>query len=870
MPTKSIITRLKKIIKTQPLLYKIVKKIWLTVSPLWFFTRFMIFVTYIYVAKIVILVFGKKTSYFLDNNLKRLLVLLLQPYQYRLLFASPLFKKQASFIKGYRHFKEGDYENAIDCFAASIEKEVLVTSSKLLMIEAMVFLGRVQEAEQQLNGFESHDIKLSREIDFNKINLYLIKGNNSKNNYQRAFEIMDKYINNDKEYANHWRHTYLAEALGKEDEVKTSPPEAFRKRPKLTALANQINLALLDYKSVDYHKTSSNIGDYIQTVAVMRHIARHIPDDALIDAADSNSDWQIGSKALKESFQVLRESWGENERRHTTSNSKSKGKIVLADRDCSWNLTSNPANNNEVVWLPIFGWFAHKPFDIVPVIPLPDQYLPIFFSFHLQYPEHLTEACIAYLKKFAPIGCRDITTRDLLMNQGIDAFFSGCVTTTLALAGAPEKSDKKNDEILDVDADIKHGTAQFTPQNEVFRTTSFDENITESLTLLRRFRDAKQVVTSRLHCYLPTRALSGTDNLTFTHPNQADPRFEGLIDIDDDAFDIIRNGLTDLLDKILGKIMAGDASADDIYAYWCELTMPLMEQSKRERSQYKKFFVTDKPVVTSAAPKQATKTVPIALAFDANIAAYVPALINSIEANKSWDTRYIMLVRDIPDNKIKAIEKACKQAPIQWFEMGKFLQGEKLNLTSYITISTMDRLFLPDLLPDTDKIIYLDIDMIVEGDVAELYQTELLDTPLAAKEGTTAFSHVLYSEFKHIPANKLLKMRKFASVSNHLLEKHFNAGVLVASLEKMRQDNFTEQANRLAVDYKANDQHILNFYAQDNYVKLSSAWNAYANKENLPINEQKIFHWAGPEKPWHKNKTVAFKHIWQKYADMQD
>ena len=54
----------------------------------------------------------------------------------------------------------------------------------------------------------------------------------------------------------------------------------------------------------------------------------------------------------------------------------------------------------------------------------------------------------------------------------------------------------------------------------------------------------------------------------------------------------------------------------------------------------------------------------------------------------------------------------------------------------------MDRLFLPELLPDTDKILYLDIDMIVQGDVAELYRTDLLDTPLAARDELVSFWNI--------------------------------------------------------------------------------------------------------------------------------
>ena len=720
---------------------------------------------------------------------------------------------------------------------------------------------------------------------------YLTKGA-----YQQAFNAFDAYIRDgkDKKYEAYWCYAYLAKILSKEKIINLPLPEAFCTHSQLKPSANQIdsghinpitiNLALMDYKTIDFAVMSCNIGDYIQTVAVMRHIARHLPDDALIDALidDGDSKWQIESASLKSSFAFLRESWSEDERRNVPrkSNSKSnnRGKIVIADRDCAWNLTahlennpeSNPESNNVQIWYPIFGWFADSPFAVVPVLPLPSQYLPIFFSFHIQYPEILTDDAIAYLKRFAPIGCRDIATRDLLMNQDIDAFFSGCVTTTLAFAGEAEPSG----EILDVDADMKPSAIQMKNQYPAVKTRNFDENIEASLLLLQQFRNAKKVITSRLHCYLPTRALGG--NVFFTHKNMNDSRFDGLIDIDDNAFATIRDGLTDLLDKILGKIMAGDSSPDKIYAYWRELTMPFMEQSNRERRQYKRFFMTEnKPVMKSDTPKKETiKTVPpyqipVALAFDKNIADYVPALINSIDANKSCNTRYIMLTRDIPDNKIAPIEKACKQSPIQWFAMDDFLKDEKIICGSYITISCMDRLFLPELLPDTDKIIYLDIDVIVEGDITELYQTDLLNAPLAAREENFNTSlHVRRIENDFYQCEQLLNMRKSTSVSLNMLDRNFNSGVLVLSLEKMRQDNFTERAIQLALDSKMPDQHILNFYTKDNYIKLSPIWNAYPHIENPTLNEQKIFHWIGGNKPWNTKTYLGGKDIWQKYADM--
>ena len=774
---------------------------------------------------------------------------------------------EEEYICGSDLFSRGYYRNAINFFTASIEKGIKITDCELLIVRSMLIIGQFDEAEQLLNQIESDDVSLMHQVDSLKVTLYIAKGS-----YQRAFAILDGLMDNNTLYANYWSHAYLANILGETQTLRLPLPDAFRPRPQLsnspkqTNLA-QINLALMDYKSVDYNRTSTNIGDYIQTVAVMRHIARHLPDNALIDG-DANSNWQIDSKALRASFTALRESWSENERRNITSS----GKIVVADRDATWNLTA-PQKNNAPIWYPVFGSSGYKPFGIIPVIPLPSQYLPIFFSFHLQDPEDLTESYIAYLKRFAPIGCFDITTRDLLMNQGIDAFFSGCVTTTLALADKIDPSD----EILDVDAKMKPSAIQIENKYIAVKACSFDENITESLLLLRRFRNARKVITSRLYCYLPTRALGG--DARFIHKNKADKRFDGLIDIDDDTFDNMRYGLTDLLDKILGKIMAGDSSADEIYAYWRELTMPLVEQSRRERKQYKVFFVKEntplaKSDIKPETPrKQAIKEVPIALAFDKNIADYVPALINSIEANTSCATRYIMLMRDVPDDKIKPIEKACKQAPIQWFEMGKFLQDTKLNLYSHLTVSCMDRLFLPELLPDIDKILYLDIDITVQGDVAELYQTELVDAPLAAKRDSYPAwmnkNPLIISKFWHLlPKDKLLNFQKSASVSFNMLNPHFNSGVLVLSLEKMRQDNFTEQAIQLATEYQLDDQTVLNFYTADNYIELSPIWSGFPNLESLFNNQRKLLHWAGRGKPWDTDKNVFCKHIWQKYADM--
>ena len=60
-------------------------------------------------------------------------------------------------------------------------------------------------------------------------------------------------------------------------------------------------------------------------------------------------------------------------------------------------------------------------------------------------------------------------------------------------------------------------------------------------------------------------------DVDFEPGNRSDVRFDGLIDIDDRAFEAIRTGIRDKLEPVLGAILAG-RSEDEVYALWREIT----------------------------------------------------------------------------------------------------------------------------------------------------------------------------------------------------------------------------------------------------------------------------------------------------------
>ncbi len=76
------------------------------------------------------------------------------------------------------------------------------------------------------------------------------------------------------------------------------------------------------------------------------------------------------------------------------------------------------------------GWYMNHPENWPPS----DCIIPLFVAFHINIcglPSLLNQESIDYLKKHAPIGCRDTNSVQLLEKQGVNAYYTGCLTLTL-------------------------------------------------------------------------------------------------------------------------------------------------------------------------------------------------------------------------------------------------------------------------------------------------------------------------------------------------------------------------------------------------------------------------------------------------------
>ena len=165
------------------------------------------------------------------------------------------------------------------------------------------------------------------------------------------------------------------------------------------------------------------------------------------------------------------------------------------------------------------------------------------------------------------------------------------------------------------------------------------------------------------------------------------------------------------------------------------------------------------------------------------------------------------------------------------------------------SISCYYRLILPDLLPDLEKILYLDCDLIVLDDAGKLFDTDLGGCACGAMASKLRPEHY----------DRIGLDRTYA---------YFNSGVLLLAPAKMHREHHIERFialfEQLGDRIKYPDQDILNLAYAATYSKLPLRWNLmtsvyrnppeeklYSAEETVEaLKDPGICHFTGDHKPW--------------------
>ncbi len=238
-------------------------------------------------------------------------------------------------------------------------------------------------------------------------------------------------------------------------------------------------------------------------------------------------------------------------------------------------------------------------------------------------------------------------------------------------------------------------------------------------------------------------------------------------------------------------------------------------------------------------------------------------LVSILENNKNHKFNFYVLSSDFSEeskNKLKKLRLRYKNCSIRYVLVDKSsFQSLKLNI-EYISLETYYRYVIADLLPDIDKVLYLDADLVVNGNLEGLWSLDLEENYLGGVAD-------LYIEgINHKP-----------SIGFKDADLYVNAGVLLMNLKKMRQDKMgqklIEQTERLFNTIKFQDQDILNIVFKGKIKELDQAYNFMtknAKKHYDKVRSALIIHYTGKTKPWNKESKHRLKKIYKKYEKITE
>ena len=287
----------------------------------------------------------------------------------------------------------------------------------------------------------------------------------------------------------------------------------------------------------------------------------------------------------------------------------------------------------------------------------------------------------------------------------------------------------------------------------------------------------------------------------------------------------------------------------------CDLQRTLFQNVERE---------------TELLPAFPQNNVAIALAANDYFVPYLAVTIASIVKNSTLQNNYDIIV--LSEFISEANQKLLLQLITKYKNISlRFVSPKKRidNFSPYLHghfghIETYYRLILPDILSQYQKVLYLDSDMVVCADVAQLFNENVDGVLLAAcHDADTAGLYNGWQKERKSYSDKILGLQS--------PYQYFQAGTILFNLDEFRKAFKTKDLLDFASGKKwlLQDQDVLNKLCEGRVKYVDMAWNVMVDYNGIRITQiialapqwlnkmymearkaPKIIHYAGPQKPW--------------------
>lgn len=250
------------------------------------------------------------------------------------------------------------------------------------------------------------------------------------------------------------------------------------------------------------------------------------------------------------------------------------------------------------------------------------------------------------------------------------------------------------------------------------------------------------------------------------------------------------------------------------------------------------------------------------IAFTLNNAYAEPlrVLLTSImESNPKYFLRFHVVCSEFSEeNRVKNAKLIdfFGNASIDYTEVNpQRFQGMKLPDYRVFPLETYYQFILADVFKDLDRILYLDVDIVVKGDLAPLYTMDLSGAYCA---GVADF------RCERIGHKYVLGM----SAS----DTYVNSGMLLHNLKKIREDGKDAQLfeDTLALESRIRyaDQDVINYTYRGFIKPVDSIYNygtPYVRYQFWKRYDAVVIHYLGRTKPWRKWNPMQLHEAYYKF-----
>ena len=275
--------------------------------------------------------------------------------------------------------------------------------------------------------------------------------------------------------------------------------------------------------------------------------------------------------------------------------------------------------------------------------------------------------------------------------------------------------------------------------------------------------------------------------------------------------------------------------------------------------------------------------VPIAFASSDYFVPYLAVTIKSIieHSNSLYNYDLIVFNKDITKKNQMILVKMLDNYDnfnIRFVDVSNIFSQLSLYTPGHVSIETYFRLIIPLYMQSYNKILFLDSDLCVLEDVANLYSIDIGNNVLAATE------ECLMSALVGIHGQWVVDyMHNKLGLKN--IDKYFQAGVMIMNIKKFMENSYSYTLLKMVneFDYNIVDQDAMNELLNDDVYWLQNEWNYpplqkhmkevnyldnmsdYIRRKYLSVKEPKILHFADSEKPWFY-PDEDYAEVWWEYA----